>query len=311
MEAGQGSTSGFGGSLPFQAQLAALARLEQRRLEAVAMKLRLIMKITMPNRAAIACITFWVGMAMSGTFHLPAAFFGAMAMLTTYMSQAVYNCIRDVEGDRVNAPWQPLANGALSERFAWELMTLLIVLGFIFAWLASPWLVVVNAIFVLLGVFYSAYAKAKHLLSYATLVTTHMAIPVAAGYLLFGHLDARIAIVVAFIYLTEVLAMSIKDYKDVHGDRKMGLQTLPIVLGPRNAAKVTFAGFCMPLFLAWIPWAVLRLPLEFLALSLVAGGLRFALGWQLVRNPSPQQGGRILNKFRYLRILQIAAWCLT
>ncbi len=272
--------------------------------------LKNISEIAMPNRAFIACITFSVGMFMSGVFDFGVAALVSLAMIAIYSSQAVYNCIKDIEGDKVNASWQPLANGQLSVGFAWKLMAALIVLGMSLFWLAAPQFVLLGAAFVLLGIFYSAYAKARHFLSYTTLVTTHMAMPMAAGYLIAGHMDLRLAVVIAFIYMTEVLSMSIKDYKDVSGDQRVGLRTLPIVLGIRKASLITFAGFCSPFFLAWIPWLVLHLNPAFLAISLASGAARIFLGLAFVARPDPTQGMETLNKFRYVRIAQMLSWCL-
>lgn len=266
--------------------------------------------ITMPNRAFIACVTFSVGMFMSGVFNIWIAAIVSLAMIAIYSSQAVYNCIKDIEGDKVNASWQPLANGQLSVGFAWKLMAALIVLGLALFWLATPQYLLLGAAFIVLGIFYSAYAKARHFLSYTTLVTTHMAIPLAAGYLLAGQVDLRLVVVIAFIYMTEVLSMSIKDYKDVSGDERVGLRTLPIVLGVRNASLVTFAGFCSPFFLVWIPLILLHLSPVFLVASLASGAARILLGLGFVASPDSKQGMETLNKFRYVRIAQMLAWCL-
>jgi 4-hydroxybenzoate polyprenyltransferase len=249
-------------------------------------------------------------MFMSGAFDFRVAALVSLAMIATYSSQAVYNCINDVEGDKVNASWQPLASGQMSTGFAWKMMAALAVMGLALFWLAVPQLILLGVAFVLLGVFYSAYAKARHFVSYTTLVTTHMAMPMAAGYLLAGQIDLRLAVAIGFIYMTEVLSMSIKDYKDVPGDRRVGLRTLPIVLGPQKAALVTFAGFCSPFILSWIPWLVLNLNPAFLAASLASGAARIFLGLGFLSRPDSGQGKETLNKFRYVRIAQMLSWCL-
>ncbi len=269
-----------------------------------------VLQIMMINRAFIACISFSVGMFMSGFFDLEVAALVSLAIIATYSSQAVYNCIKDIEGDKINAPWQPLASGRLSTGFAWTLMGFLIALGLVFFWLANHWFVLLGIAFDLLGIFYSAYAKGRHFVSYVTLVSTHMAIPLAAGYLLVGHPDLRLAIAIAFIYMTEVLSMSIKDYKDVQGDQEMGLRTLPVVLGTRKASLLTFAGFCSPLLLSWIPWLLLHTSLVFLVASVSSGVARLCLGLYFVAQPTPDVGSTTLKKFRYVRIAQMLTWCL-
>jgi len=270
-----------------------------------------ILEIAMPNRAFASCIAFVAGLVMTGNISAPIAFFGILAILTTYSSQAVYNNIRDVEGDKINASGRPLANGTLSIGFAWKLMFALICCGFVFAYLSSPLVVVANAAWVFLGIAYSRFTKSMGMLSYVTLATTHLALPFASAYLIRGVFDYRLLMVIVFIYVTEVLSLSIKDYKDVEGDRKMGMRTLPIMLGSQNAARLTFLGFCMPLALVWLPWEILHLSSIFLVIYLSVGIFRCFLGIKLLTDPTPGQAGEILKKFRYVLMLQMLAWCLS
>jgi 4-hydroxybenzoate polyprenyltransferase len=270
-----------------------------------------IAEITMPNRAFASAIAFVAGLTMSGFFNPLTAILGVMAIITTYCSQAIYNNIKDIEGDKVNAGWRPLASGSLDVRFAWTLMFALIVTGFGLAYLASPILAGIDCVAVALGIIYSKYTKSRGMLSYFTLVTTHMVIPLLSGYLIFGNMDAKLIIIIAFIYLTEVLAITIKDYKDVEGDRKMGMRTLPIMLSPEKASRFTFLGFCLPLVLSWVPWTALGLSPLFLVIYLCSGLARYKLGSKLLADPSPEEANKILKKYRYILMLQMVAWCLS
>ncbi|MFH1394434.1 MAG: UbiA family prenyltransferase [Candidatus Micrarchaeota archaeon] len=283
----------------------------EKRLEYPAVFFRNLMEITMPNRAFSSCISLSAGLVLSGHFALETAILGAMAIITTYSSQAIYNNIKDIDGDKVNSSSRPLASGFFSVSSAWALMGLLIFLGICFAYLASPIVLMANMFGAGLGIVYSAYTKSRSLLSYITLVSTHLVLPLATGYLISQSLDLKLLLIVAFIYASEVLAFSIKDYKDVRGDRKMGMQTLPIILTPKKASLVTFAGFCIPPALVWIPWSYLGLSMAFLAIYLGTGVLRYFLGLMLLRNPSSAVGGEILKKFRYILMLQMLAWCLS
>ncbi len=270
-----------------------------------------ILEITMPNRAVASCISFLAGTIISGFFEPLIAFFGMLMIVSTYSSQAIFNNLRDLEGDRVNAPERPLARGAISQETAWLLMGFLVILGFVFAYLASPFLILVNLAYILLGIFYSGFTKSKWYLSYSTLTTSHLVVPLLSGYLIFGHLDLKILMIVVFIYLTEIFAFSLKDYKDVEGDRKMGMSTLPIIFSPEKASRITFAGLILPLFFVWVPWYLLDLSNLFLAVYLFSGAMRFRFGESLLGNPSAPTAKNILNKFRYVLILQMIAWCLS
>lgn len=268
------------------------------------------LRIMMPNRAFASGMAFVAGMVLSGYVEPVAALFGILMIISTYSSQAVFNNIKDVDGDMVNAPDRPLVNGSLSVQYAWALMGLLIALGFLFAYFTSPFLVLVNIAFIGLGIVYSAFTKARWYLSYPTLTTSHLVVPLLAGYLLFGDLDLRIMVVVSFIYLTEAFIWSIKDYKDVDGDRKTGVLSLPVILSPRKSSVVTFITLSFPLLFAWLPWHLLGLSVIFLILYSLCGAIRAYLGFELMKNHSPETAAEILKNFRYILFIQMIAWCL-
>lgn len=270
-----------------------------------------LFSITLPHRAFAACISFIAGLFQGGGIAPQIAFFGLISIIATYSSQAVFNNIRDIEGDKINASDRPLARGAISVRSAWILMGILAAAGFAFSYLAHPLIFYAGILCALLGVAYSRFTKSRWYLSYLTLTTTHYIVPFAAGYAIFGRFDLRFISIIAFIAVTEVLALSLKDYKDVKGDRKAGLRTLPISFSLGNAANITFIGLCLPLALVWIPWSVLHLSATFLALYLVAGIIRCGLGLKLLANPGPESAGSILKAFRYVILLQMAGWCIS
>ncbi len=274
-------------------------------------KLADTLRIMMPNRAFASCIAFMAGMGMSGHFVASTALFGSLMILSTYCSQAVFNNIRDVEGDRVNAPGRPLVSGSLSMGFAWSLMGALIVLGFAFAYLASPLLVLVDALYLLIGIVYSVVTKAKWQLAYATLATSHIVVPMVSGYLVWGQLDERILVIAGFMYLTQSLAWSIKDYKDVEGDRKTGVMTLPVVFSPKRASRITALVLVLPLLLFWVPWYMLHLSVWFLGVYLVSGIARCGLAAKLLADHSPTSASRILINFRYALMLEMIGWWLS
>jgi len=268
-----------------------------------------VLAITMPNRALTSCFAFIAGMALGGHLDLWVALMGTLMIISTYCSAAVYNNIRDIESDKLNDPDRPLARGSLSVRFAWGAMALLMALGFAFAFLASPVLVIVDLIYIAIGIIYSRFTKSIWLLSYPTLVTSHMVVPVVSGYLLFHAIDQKIALIATFIYLTESLAFSLKDYKDIEGDRKEGMRTLPIAFERNRAIRITALGLVLPLALVWIPWEVLGLSLTFLAMYLVAGLMRMRYAKDiLAKNFGAGAAGAILKDFRLILLLEMSAW---
>ncbi|MFN7990670.1 MAG: UbiA family prenyltransferase [Candidatus Micrarchaeia archaeon] len=270
-----------------------------------------VLEIMMPERSFTAVFALNAGLLMGGAFDFSTALLGSLAFVSTYACGAVYNNIRDIEADKINSASRPLASGALSVDFAQQLMVALASIGIALAYIASPVLAAACLLEALLGVVYSKYTKAKGILAYLTLVSTHMAVPVIAGSLVAGAFGIHALAVVAFLYVTEVLAVSIKDYKDIEGDKKTGLRTLPIILGPEKASRLTFFGLSLPLILVWLPWLILRLSFPFLGMYLVIGMSRLMTGLKILKDQSPKNAGEALNSFRLITTLEMLAWCLS
>ncbi len=273
------------------------------------MEIKDFLSLTLPNRALPACASFIAGYVYSGGADPLTAALAVLTIITTYSAAAIYNNIRDIESDRVNSPDRPLARGAFPVWGAWVLLAALAAASLAMGLAVSPLFAAIDLVAIALGWVYSRYSKSMWYLSYGTLVTTHHVIPFVAGYTMNAGLSLSLALIVAFIAASDMLAISLKDYKDVRGDSLLGLRTLPIAFQPRDAAKITFIGLCMPLLLIWLPWSLLRMSLSFLAVNLATGAARMVLGFQLINDPSPGTAGSILKKFRLIILLQLIGWC--
>ena len=247
---------------------------------------------------------------MSGTFEPVAVISGLFAFMLAYCSQAVYNNILDIEGDRINAPERPLARGAISVHAAWMAYAFLILLALVSACIASFSLIPFILMIIFLGYVYSRYTKSMGMLSYMTLATTHLCIPLVAAYTMFVPMNMKIIFAAVFVFITNFVAISVKDFKDVEGDKAVGLKTLPVKYGVRTASLVTFAGFLVLPFIFWLPWYFLHLSTLFVLFYMVLGAVRIIKGYNLLKDPSPKVANNILKDFRFLLMLEMVAWCL-
>jgi len=266
--------------------------------------------LTLPHRALIACFSLATGLILSGYFDILILFFGVMMLILIYASQAIYNNILDYEADKINAPDRPLPRGAISMKTAWAAYWVLIFFGLLSAFLASPLLVPAALLLAFIGYIYSKYTKGLFVLSYITLTISHMCVPLLFGYAINAPIDATIFTIIGFVFLANFIAVSVKDYKDVEGDRAVGLKTLPVLMGVRNASYVTFFGFFLLALIFWIPWYFFGLSLTFMVAYGVIALLRLIYGYKLLRNPSPNVASGILKNFRYLIMLEMVAWWL-
>ncbi|MFA5105392.1 MAG: UbiA family prenyltransferase [Candidatus Micrarchaeia archaeon] len=270
-----------------------------------------MMALAMPSRALPAALSFAAGTFMGGSISAASLGLGITMLVSAYCAAAVFNNISDIEGDKLNNPSSPLASGRYGLGFAWGLMAFFIAASLAIGYLVSPAMALLGVFYAFMGVIYSKFTKGFWPLSYATLITTHLLVPIAVGYsLAAGHADAKLLVIVGFIFVTEFFSFSIKDYKDVEGDKKMGMSTMPISLGPQTASKLTSFGLILPAFSIWVPLSEFRLSYLFLILYFAAWLIRASIAKRLVRDQSPGAAAEMVKKYRIILLLQMCAWCL-
>jgi len=220
------------------------------------------------------------------------------AILLTGASNGL-NQIADIETDRINRSERPLPAGRMSMREAWAL-TLALLAGAVA--LAVPCGLGYLACVLLTVPVTSLYSfppfRTKRLpfAANATIATPRGLFLVLAGWAVGGGLfrsEAWVLGALAWVYVFG--ASTTKDFADAAGDRATGCVTLPILWGPRRAARLV-APFLVAPYLLYpalgaagllpggaMPWALVGLPLA--GIGGVAGAL-------LVRDPAPPSSGR-------------------
>jgi 4-hydroxybenzoate polyprenyltransferase len=222
----------------------------------------------------------------------------ASAILLTGASNGL-NQIADIETDRINRADRPLPSGRMSPREAWAL-TMALLAGAVA--LAAPCGLGYLACVLLTVPVTSAYSfrplRTKRLpfAANATIATPRGLFLVLAGWAVGGGLfraEAWVLGGIAWVYVFG--ASTTKDFADAEGDRATGCVTLPILLGPRRAARFVAPFLVAPYLLFPLlgaarllpggagPWSLVGLPLA--AIGGAAGAL-------LVRDPTPPASGR-------------------
>ncbi|SFS19317.1 chlorophyll synthase ChlG [Yoonia litorea] len=158
------------------------------------------------------------------------------------MSQAANDwCDRHV--DAINEPHRPIPSGRIPGRWGLYIALAMTALGLLIGYQLGPWGFGATILAVAAAWAYSAEpvrAKRSGLwgpalcgLAYETLPWITGAAVVAAGA------PRPEVIVIAVLYgLGAHGIMTLNDFKAIEGDRAMGLRSLPVVLGPKRAAKV-------------------------------------------------------------------------
>ncbi|NYZ75347.1 UbiA prenyltransferase family protein [Candidatus Micrarchaeota archaeon] len=180
------------------------------------------------------------------------------AVFFSFQSHVWLNDLSDKEGDAFKKRKRPLFDG-FSEKEAVFVAAAFAVLAFLFAFCANEKILVLVLAGNALAFLYSFGPRFKRVPILSSLVISLLTLlAMLAGFWAVRSfssfdkfpLEIALTVVVAF-----TLSAGIRDLKDVQGDRKMKVYSLPVLLGERGGRIVTavmvFAAFlCVPLLMA-------------------------------------------------------------
>jgi len=155
----------------------------------------------------------------------------------------------DKEIDAINEPNRPIPSGKISIKDVKIQIWVLLIAGLIVAYLLdlyakhsfpSVLLLALGGSFV--SYIYSApplKLKQNGWLGNYALGASYIALPWWAGQALFGKLTIVTAILTLAYSLSGLGIAVINDFKSVEGDSKLGLNSLPVVFGIKNASRIS------------------------------------------------------------------------
>jgi chlorophyll/bacteriochlorophyll a synthase len=154
----------------------------------------------------------------------------------------------DREVDAINEPYRPVPSGAISLPQVILQIWVLLLGGIAVAYGLDLWaghtfptitVLAIGGSF--LSYIYSApplKLKQNGWLSSCALGASYIALPWWAGQALFGDLTPTIILLTLFYSLSGLGIAIVNDFKSVEGDRQMGLKSLPVMFGIKNAAWI-------------------------------------------------------------------------
>jgi 4-hydroxybenzoate polyprenyltransferase len=156
-----------------------------------------------------------------------------------------FNAVFDHRVDRINKPNRPLPKKSISRNEALFLSTLLYIIAMILSLFVDNFefriLVLLN---ILLTIFYSApniRLKDSFIITNISIGLQYGVIPLLAGWVLFQSISLSPPLLVFPIFILAMFIGSIKDFGDYAGDRTYKTKTLPVILGPKRAAKLVIS----------------------------------------------------------------------
>lgn len=217
--------------------------LPARRYPEPAAALRLIKPITwFPPMWAYVCGVISSGAAPAGQWHLVLLGILLAGPIVCGMSQAANDwCDRHV--DAINEPDRPIPSGRIPGRWGLWIALAMSALSLFVGWQLGPWGFAATCVGVAAAWAYSAepvrmkrsgwWGPGLVGLSYETLPWI-----TGAAVLSAGAPRAEVLIVALLYGIGAHGIMTLNDFKALEGDRQMGVNSLPVTLGPRRAAQV-------------------------------------------------------------------------
>lgn len=159
------------------------------------------------------------------------------------------NQITDVEIDRINKPFLPLASGAYSMRTAYWIIGISVLISLIIAVVLGRYLLLTVLLSLALGTAYSLpplRLKRFHFWAAFCIIAVR---GVIVNLLLFLHfhytinaasnIPAVVWMLTASIFIYSIAIAWFKDVPDMEGDRRFQIRTLSLQLGARNVLRIS------------------------------------------------------------------------
>lgn len=213
--------------------------------------LRLIKPITwFPPMWAYLCGVISSGVSPSGQWGMVLLGVILAGPIVCGMSQAANDwCDRHV--DAINEPDRPIPSGRIPGRWGLWIALAMTVLSLVAGWQLGPWGFGATVIGVLAAWAYSAEPvrmKRSGLWGPGLVGLSYESLPWFTGAAVLSAGSPSIAVVIiALLYgIGAHGIMTLNDFKALEGDRQMGVNSLPVTMGPERAARLACWVMALP-----------------------------------------------------------------
>jgi len=204
------------------------------------MRLSAVLKLIRVEHGIMLSVAVLAGALTAGFLNPLRVVLACLAAFLLEAALFASNDIMNIEEDRLNRPDRPLVKGDLTPRQAWLLVVTCGTCGLVISMYLGTGPLILALLAFLLGLAYNAYAK--RLAFFGNLIVSLL----TASAFLYGSLSMSAltdkVIVFSAIALTANLGREvIKGIRDLPGDVKAGVCTLPCEVGERESAVVSAA----------------------------------------------------------------------
>jgi geranylgeranylglycerol-phosphate geranylgeranyltransferase len=239
--------------------------------------------------------------------------FGFLTGFTFCAAAMVINDYYDRKIDAINEPQRPIPSGLIKTGEALAFMVALIVVGFVFAILVTPFsfgLICFGVAAVSLAVTATYITVGKRSgLTGNFLVSICVAIPFIYGSVTaLGTVGLNVVLFASMAFLSNTGREITKGIVDVKGDNAEGIKTLAVRYGEKTAAVVAVVFFVFAVALTPVTWFLGLVGIWFIPFVLITDVGLIVCSALLLLNPSREKARKIKKVVLYLFLVGLLAY---
>ena len=216
-------------------------------------RLKYFIIVCRPLNIVIAMLSIFMGAFITGTIYpFTKVMFACISGGLIAAAANIINDYYDVEIDKINKPYRPMAAGFISLKEGFIYAKTLFVAGIVFGYLIN-WQAFAISVFSFLLLFLYSFRLKRTILWGNLTVSLATALAFIYGGIAVNRLSyALIPAVFSFFY--HLGREIIKDVEDIRGDRADKIQTLAIEYGEKFALKITTLIYVFLIILTPLPY---------------------------------------------------------
>ena len=202
----------------------------------------------------------------------------------------IINDYFDIEVDRVNSPHRPLPSGLILPTTAIYLAITTTLIGLVASVFIDKSAVLLYILFWLIGFLYNWKLKEMGLLG-NLLVASSVAITFILGGIAVGEpWNKAVWILSLIVFLFDLGEEIAADAMDIEGDKKRNVKSIAIIIGKKNALRISASLFVLVIIFSFLPFFWNLLGISYLVIISITDMMIFFFGIKLLKSRTIKAG---------------------
>lgn len=202
----------------------------------------------------------------------------------------IINDYFDIDVDRINSPHRPLPSGLILPTTAITLAIITTLIGLVASAFIDMSAVLLYIVFWLIGFLYNWKLKEKGLLG-NLLVSSSVSITFILGGIAVGEpWNKAVWILSLIVFLFDLGEEIAADAMDIEGDKKRNVKSIAILIGKKNALRISALLFVLVIIFSFLPVIWNLLGTSYLAIISITDMMIFFFVIKLLKSPTIKEG---------------------